>query len=129
MSCERLGVSTRSAVPKRFGCWTKFAILSPSTGRTALRVEKTKRAGITLITFVYIAIYFLCSGDSKGGGGLGGPCPPPDFCLGSPFGPRRFFLNFPFKFVWLTYVGLPNTFCKNTGHFVNSSRSKLGRNS
>jgi len=92
MSCERLGVSTRSAVPKRFGCWTKFAILSPSTGRTALRVEKTKRAGITLITFVYIAIYFLCSGDSKGGEGLGGPCPPQIFALAPRLAPPDFFL-------------------------------------
>jgi len=54
-------------------------------------------------------------------GGLGGPCPPPRFLLGAPFGPQCFFLNFPFRFVWLTYVGLPNAFCKNTGHFVNSA--------
>ena len=37
----------------------------------------------------------------------------PRFLLGRPFGPPSFFLNFPFKFVWLTYVGLPNAFCKN----------------
>ena len=61
-------------------------------------------------------------------GSLGGPWPP-RFLLGPPFGPRSFFLNFPFQFVWLTYAGLPNAFCKNTGHFVNSARSKLCRNS
>ena len=38
-----------------------------------------------------------------------------------------FFLNL--KIFWLTYAGLPNAFCKNTGHFVNSARSKLCRNS
>jgi len=27
------------------------------------------------------------------------------------------------------HVGLPDAFCKNTGHFVDSSRSKLCRNS
>jgi len=46
--------------PKLLGCWAKFAILSASTGRTILRIEKTKTAGITLITFVYIAICFSC---------------------------------------------------------------------
>jgi len=55
------------------------------------------------------------SGDSKGG--LGGPWPP------------SFFLTFPFKFVWLTYTGFPNAFCKNTGHFVNGARPELCRNS
>jgi len=60
-------------------------------------------------------------------GGLGGPCPP-DFCLDSVW-PRCFFLNFPFKFVWLTYAGLPIAFCKNTGHFANSARSELCGNS
>ena len=39
-------------------------------------------------------------------GGLGGPWPP-SFLLGPPFGPPSFFLNFPFKFVWLTHTGLP----------------------
>ena len=42
--------------------------------------------------------------------------------------PPSFFLNFPFKFVWLTYARLPNAFCKNAGHFVNSDRSELCRN-
>jgi len=63
------------------------------------------------------------SGDSKGG--LDGPWLPQIFA----WPPPSFFLNFPFKFVWLTYVGLPHAFCKNTGHFVNSARSKLCRNS
>ena len=61
-------------------------------------------------------------------GGLGGPCPPQIFAW-PPFGPPSFFLNFPFKFVWLTYARLPNAFCKNTGHFVNSDRSELCSNS
>jgi len=56
--------------------------------------------------------------------GLSGP---PRFLLGPPFGSPSFFLNF--KIVWLIYAGLPNAFCKNTGHFVNSARSKLCRNS
>jgi len=43
--------------------------------------------------------------------GLGGPSPP-RFLLGPPLGSPSFFLNFPFKFVWLTYAGLPNVFCK-----------------
>jgi len=55
---------------------------------------------------------------------------PPRFLLGPPFGLPSFFLNFPFKFVWLTHVGLPNAFCKNyNGLFVNSARSKVCRNS
>ena len=66
------------------------------------------------------------SGDSEGG--LGGPWPT-RFLLNPPLAPPVFFLNFPFKFVWLTYAGLPNAFCKNTGHFVNSARSELCRNS
>ena len=53
---------------------------------------------------------------------------PPVFFL-APVWLRSFFLNFPFKFVWLTYTGLPNAFCKNTGHFVNSARSELCHNS
>ena len=61
-------------------------------------------------------------------GGLGGPWPR-RFLLGPPFGSPSFFLNFPLKFVWLTYAELPNVFCKNTGHFVNSARSELCRNS
>ena len=60
-------------------------------------------------------IHQTSSGDSKGGPGW-------------PMAPS-FFLNFPFKFVWLTYAGLPNAFCKNTGHFVNSARSTLCRSS
>jgi len=57
----------------------------------------------------------------RGGGWVGHR--PLRFFLGPQFGPLSFFLNFPFKFVWLTYAGLPNAFCKNTGHFVNSARS------
>ena len=57
----------------------------------------------------------VSSGDSKGGG-LGGPWPPQIFAW-----PPSFFLNFPFKSVWLTYVGLSNALCKHTGHFVNSA--------
>ena len=53
--------STSTAVLKLFGCWAKFAITSASTGRTILRIEKTKIARITLITFVYIAVCFPCS--------------------------------------------------------------------
>jgi len=53
-------------------------------------------------------------------GGLGGLCHP-RFLLGPP----SFFLNF--KIFWLTYAGLPNAL--NTGHFINSARSKLCRNS
>jgi len=49
------------AVLKLFGCWAKFAILPASTGRTILHIEKTRTAGITLLTFVYTAIYFPCS--------------------------------------------------------------------
>jgi len=60
---------------------------------------------------------------------LGPPFAPPSSLLGPPFGPPSYFLNFPFKFVWLTNTGLPNAFCKNTGHFVNSARSELCRNS
>jgi len=60
------------------------------------------------------------SGNFKGG---------PGCLLILPFGHPSFFLNFPFKFVGLTYAGLPNAFCKNTGHFVNSARSELYRNS
>jgi len=66
------------------------------------------------------------SGNFKGGPGW---AMVPIFLLCPLFGPLSFFLNFPFKFVWLTYAGLPNAFCKNTGHFVNSDRSKLCRNS
>jgi len=54
---------------------------------------------------------------------------PPSFLLRPPFSLPSFFLNFPFKLVWLTYTGLANAFCKNTGHFVNSARSELCRNS
>ena len=50
---------------------------------------------------------FVASGDSKGG--LGGPWPPQNFAW-----PPSFFLNFPFKFVWSTYAGLPNAFCETT---------------
>ena len=64
------------------------------------------------------------SGDSKGG--LGGPCPH-RFLLAPPFGLPSFFLNF--KIVWWTCAELLIAFCKNTGHFVNSARSKLCRNS
>jgi len=39
--------------------------------------------------------------------------------------PPIFCLNFPFKFVCLTYAGLPNAFCKNTGHFINHTGSEL----
>ena len=55
-----------------------------------------------------------------------------------PVWPPQFFLNFPFKFVWLTGLHnalckntarLHNALCKNTGHFVNSARSKLCHNS
>ena len=59
-------------------------------------------------------------------GGLVGACPQifacPPVCP-----PPSFFLNF--KIVWLAYEGLPNAFCKNTGHSANSARSKLCRNS
>ena len=55
---------------------------------------------------------------------VGGPWPP-RFLLGPPFATPIFFLNFPFEFVWLTYAGLPNALGKNSGHFVNSARSKL----
>ena len=65
-------------------------------------------------------------GDSKGGAGWDMA---PRFLLGPTFRLPVFLLNFPFKFVWLTYVGLPNAFCKNAGHFVNGARSKLCRNS
>ena len=64
----------------------------------------------------------MASGDSKGGPRWA--MTPHIFAW-----PPSFFLNFPFKFVWLTYAGLPNAFCKNTGHFVNSARSELCRNS
>ena len=50
------------------------------------------------------------------------------FLLGARL-PPQFFLNFPFKFLLGTYAGLPNAFCKNTGHFVNSARSELCRHS
>jgi len=53
--------SIRAAVPKLFGCWAEFTILPASTGRTILHIEKTRTAGITLSTFVYIAICFPCS--------------------------------------------------------------------
>jgi len=36
-------------------------------------------------------------------GGLGGPWPP-RFLIGPLFDPPSFFLNFPFKFFWLTYT-------------------------
>jgi len=52
---------------------------------------------------------------------------PPRFLLGSLFDSLSFFINF--KIVWLAYTGLPNALCKNTGHSVNSARSKLCRNS
>ena len=58
------------------------------------------------------------------GGGAGWSMAPQIFAC-----PPSFFLDFTFKFVWLTYAGLPNAFCKNTGHFVNSARSELCRNS
>ena len=54
---------------------------------------------------------------------------PPQIYSWPPVWPLLFFVNFPFKFVWLTYAGLPNAFCKNTGHFVISARSELCRNS
>jgi len=65
------------------------------------------------------------SGDFKGGPGW---AMAPRFFLGPRLAPQ-FFPNFPFEFIWLTYAGLPNAFCKNTGHFVNSAKSKLCRNS
>ena len=61
-------------------------------------------------------------------GSLGGPWPPQIFAW-PPVWPRSVFFDFPFKFVWLTYAGLPNAFCKNTGHFANSARSELCRSS
>jgi len=70
--------------------------------------------------------YCIHSGDSKGG--LGGPRPPQVFAW-LPVWPPVFFPNFRFKFLWLTYVGLPNAFCDNTSHFFNRARSKLCRNS
>jgi len=51
--------------------------------------------------------------------------PPQIFAWPPVWPPQFFFLNFPFKFVWLTYAGLPNAFCKNASHFVNSARSEL----
>jgi len=67
------------------------------------------------------------SGDSKGGSRWA--MPPQIFALPPACPPPSLFLNFPFKFVWLTNAVLPNAFCKNTGHFVNSARSELCRNS
>jgi len=61
--------------------------------------------------------------------GLGGPWLPQIFAWLPVCPPTSFFPNFLFKFIWLTYVRLPNAFCKHTGHFVNSARSKLCRNS
>ena len=46
------------AVPKLFGCWAKFAILSASAGRTILCIENKK---IQTHTTIHICIYFLCS--------------------------------------------------------------------
>ena len=86
--------------------------------------------GLEILKFEQTSLFYsdsyfnwgiLDSGDSKGGPGWAmAPqifaCPPPVFFL-------------KFKVVWLTYTGLPNAFCKNTGHFVNSARSKLCHNS
>ena len=58
------------------------------------------------------------SGDSKGGPEWDMT---PRIFAWPPVCPHSFFLNFPFKFVWLTYVGLSNALCKRTGHFVNSA--------
>jgi len=66
----------------------------------------------------------LISDDSKGGPEWGMP---PKIFVSHPFGPSSSFLNF--EIVWLTYAGLPNAFCKNSGHFVNSTRSKPCHNS
>ena len=92
-------------------CWNSFLLLPP---------ERRNRENHTWISWHAVAIL-------RGGGwiGLGSP----RFLLNPPFGPPVFFFNLPFKFVWLTYAGLPNAFCKNTGHFVNSARSKLCHNS
>ena len=35
--------------------------------------------------------------------------------------PPQFSSIFPFKFVWLTYVGLSNALCKDTNHIINSA--------
>jgi len=44
----------RTAVPKRFGCWAKFATLSVSADRTVLCIKtKQKNKRITLDTFVH----------------------------------------------------------------------------
>ena len=49
--------SIMPAVPKPFGCWAEFAILLASAGRTALRIEKTKKNNNThTITHVCIPV-------------------------------------------------------------------------
>jgi len=51
----------------------------------------------------------MTSGDSKGGPGWAMPF---QIFAWTPFGPPSFFLNFPFRFVWLTYAGCPMRFVK-----------------
>jgi len=48
------------AVPKLFGCWAKFAILSASAGQTILCIESKKNTTrMTLVTFVnFLFIFF-----------------------------------------------------------------------
>jgi len=62
-------------------------------------------------------LHAVLSGDSKEGPGW---AMVPQIFAWPPFVPPSFLLNL--KIVWLTNAGLPNAFCKNTGHFVNSAR-------
>jgi len=94
-----------------------------------------RKARLMLSNVIFSILFFSKSFgnqiaiDSGGSKGEPGWAMDPRFLLGSPFGPPSFFLNIPLMFVWLTYAGLPNLFCKNTGHFVNSARSELCLNS
>jgi len=63
-SCCAGRCSVDAAVPKLFGCWAKFVILSASAGQTTLCIEKNKKqqhAHHPARLYTDIAIDFICS--------------------------------------------------------------------
>ena len=59
------GFSFKTAVPKLFGCWAKFAILSTSVDRTILCIENKKKynthntSHVCIFLFIFFARYMF----------------------------------------------------------------------